>query len=133
MSGSHFIITGTSKGIGEQLAHMLLEKGNAVHGIARGTTGRLSSYPNYRHHVYNLSETSGLVSTARRRPESICLRRVLETSKRTGRTRWRSLLSTLVWWIRKCKEWPEGKMNRSLEWPRLSPMRLSQDSCYLQR
>lgn len=28
MSGSQFIITGTSRGIGEQLAYMLLEKGH---------------------------------------------------------------------------------------------------------
>lgn len=43
MSGSQFIITGTSRGIGEQLAYMLLEKGHDVHGIARGTSERLSS------------------------------------------------------------------------------------------
>ncbi|MCT1399376.1 SDR family NAD(P)-dependent oxidoreductase [Paenibacillus sp. p3-SID867] len=60
MSGSQFIITGTSRGIGEQLAYMLLEKGHEVHGIARGTSERLSSYPKYRHHVYNLSDTLGL-------------------------------------------------------------------------
>lgn len=60
MSGGHFIITGTSKGIGEQLAYMLLEKGNFVYGIARGKSERLSSYSKYRHHVYNLSDTLGL-------------------------------------------------------------------------
>lgn len=60
MSGSQFIITGTSRGIGEQLAYMLLEKGHEVHGIARGTSERLSSHPKYRHHVYNLSDTLGL-------------------------------------------------------------------------
>ncbi|MGG4103125.1 SDR family NAD(P)-dependent oxidoreductase [Paenibacillus lautus] len=60
MSEGHFIITGTSRGIGEQLAHMLLEKGHVVHGVARGTSERLSSYPKYSHHVYNLSDTLGL-------------------------------------------------------------------------
>ncbi|MGG4345813.1 SDR family NAD(P)-dependent oxidoreductase [Paenibacillus lautus] len=60
MSGGHFIITGTSKGIGEELAYMLLEKGNVVYGIARGTSDRLSSYPKYRHRVYNLSDALGL-------------------------------------------------------------------------
>jgi benzil reductase ((S)-benzoin forming) len=60
MSGGQFIITGTSRGIGEQLAYMLLEKGNVVHGVARGTSERLGSCPNYRHHIYNLNEPSGI-------------------------------------------------------------------------
>ncbi|MEC0257286.1 SDR family NAD(P)-dependent oxidoreductase [Paenibacillus lautus] len=60
MSGSHFVITGTSKGIGEQLAYMLLEKGHIVHGIARGTPERLGTHSNYRHHKYNLNDTLGL-------------------------------------------------------------------------
>ncbi|UOK65108.1 hypothetical protein MT997_12425 [Paenibacillus sp. OVF10] len=32
----HFIITGTSKGIGLQLAELLLAKGDYVYGISRG-------------------------------------------------------------------------------------------------
>ena len=46
MSGSQLIITGTSRGIGEQLAYMLLEKGHDVHGIARGTSERLATIQN---------------------------------------------------------------------------------------
>ncbi|MGE7055253.1 SDR family NAD(P)-dependent oxidoreductase, partial [Paenibacillus glucanolyticus] len=60
MSGSQFSITGTSKGIGEQLACMLVENGNVVYGIARGTSDRLSSSANYRHIAYDLNDTLGL-------------------------------------------------------------------------
>ncbi|MCI1774129.1 SDR family NAD(P)-dependent oxidoreductase [Paenibacillus lautus] len=60
MSGGHFIITGTSRGIGEQLARMLLKKGHIVYGIARGRSESLGSFPNYKHHAYDLNDTLGL-------------------------------------------------------------------------
>lgn len=60
MSKSYFIITGTSRGIGEQLAKMLLEKGDVVHGISRGASHVLSEYENYTHHPFDLSHISGI-------------------------------------------------------------------------
>lgn len=59
MSRNHFIITGTSRGIGEQLAKMLLDKGDVVHGISRGASHVLSEYENYTHHPFDLSQISG--------------------------------------------------------------------------
>ncbi|XEC96553.1 SDR family NAD(P)-dependent oxidoreductase [Paenibacillus tarimensis] len=42
-----FIITGTSRGIGEQLAKLLLERGDVVYGISRGSSGVLDKYDMY--------------------------------------------------------------------------------------
>lgn len=53
-----FIITGTSRGIGEQLAKILLDQSYTVHGIARGNSERLAEYSNYHHHSYDLSDTA---------------------------------------------------------------------------
>ncbi len=52
-----FIITGTSRGIGEATAQLLLENGAAVFGLSRGDSERLSRYPNYFHHNVDLSDT----------------------------------------------------------------------------
>lgn len=60
MNNSHFIITGTSRGIGEQLAMMLLEKGNFVYGIARGDSNLLMKYKNYVHVNFDLSDVAGI-------------------------------------------------------------------------
>lgn len=60
MSRNHFIITGTSRGIGEQLAKMLLDKGDVVHGISRGASDFFSEYENYTHHPFDLSYISGI-------------------------------------------------------------------------
>lgn len=60
MSQRHYIITGTSRGIGEQLALMLLQKGHAVYGIARSHSMTLDRYERYTHYMYDLSEPSGL-------------------------------------------------------------------------
>lgn len=58
MDRRHFIITGTSKGIGEQLARLLLEKGSYVYGISRGNPKDLTEYKNYIHFNYDLSNIS---------------------------------------------------------------------------
>ncbi|WP_019635458.1 SDR family NAD(P)-dependent oxidoreductase [Paenibacillus fonticola] len=55
MARGHFIITGTSKGIGEELAGMLLDLGHQVIGIARGTSERLRGYGNYTHRSFDIS------------------------------------------------------------------------------
>ncbi len=50
-----FFITGTSSGIGYQLAMQALEQGHKVVGISRRNT---IEHPNYRHHTYNLRSYS---------------------------------------------------------------------------
>jgi benzil reductase ((S)-benzoin forming) len=60
MNRGHFIITGTSRGIGEQLARMLLDNGNYVHGISRGDSNILDDYKNYTHHHFDLSNILGI-------------------------------------------------------------------------
>ncbi len=55
MNNKHFIITGTSKGIGEQLAKMLLENGSYVYGISRGISDNLAECTNYIHFNFDLS------------------------------------------------------------------------------
>jgi len=57
MSKSYFIITGTSKGIGEQLARALLEQGSYVSGIARGRSPILNQFEKYKHVQFDLSDT----------------------------------------------------------------------------
>lgn len=60
MNRSHYIITGTSRGIGEEVARRLLEKGYTVHGIARGVSSALTHYNNYNHIIFDLSHTLGI-------------------------------------------------------------------------
>lgn len=52
-----FLITGTSRGIGEALAQKILEEGNTVLGISRSRSETLKS-TNYHHLSYDLSDTS---------------------------------------------------------------------------
>lgn len=54
-----YLITGTSKGIGQALAHKILEKGNSVLGVSRSRSDVLGS-PNYTHLSYDLADTAGL-------------------------------------------------------------------------
>lgn len=60
----HFIITGTSKGIGLQLAELLLAKGDYVYGISRGGSDLLESSEEcsgrYRHVQYDLADLNGI-------------------------------------------------------------------------
>lgn len=60
----HFIITGTSKGIGLQLAELLLAKGDWVYGISRGSSDLLESSEEwsgrYRHVQYDLADLTGI-------------------------------------------------------------------------
>ncbi|WP_229106736.1 SDR family NAD(P)-dependent oxidoreductase [Paenibacillus sp. 1001270B_150601_E10] len=60
MNRSCFIITGTSKGIGEHLSRMLLERGHLVVGIARRSSEALLAYTSYTHISYDLSDAEGL-------------------------------------------------------------------------
>jgi benzil reductase ((S)-benzoin forming) len=57
MENGFFLITGTSKGIGEALAHKLLEKGNTVLGVARGWSEALK-FTKYHHLSFDLADTS---------------------------------------------------------------------------
>lgn len=56
MGQRYFIITGTSKGIGKQLAELLLEKGGHVYGIARGTSDLEEAYERYQHVQFDLAD-----------------------------------------------------------------------------
>ncbi|UPK45569.1 SDR family NAD(P)-dependent oxidoreductase [Paenibacillus pabuli] len=56
MGQRYFIITGTSKGIGKQLAELLLEKGDHVYGIARGTSDLEEAYERYHHVQFDLAD-----------------------------------------------------------------------------
>lgn len=57
MENGFFLITGTSRGIGEALAQKVLEKGNTVLGIARGRSSALKS-TKYHHLSFDLADTS---------------------------------------------------------------------------
>ncbi|WP_254450419.1 SDR family NAD(P)-dependent oxidoreductase [Cohnella herbarum] len=57
---SHFIITGTSRGIGEQVARMLLEKDHLVYGISRGKSNVLLNYSNFKPIHFDLSHILGI-------------------------------------------------------------------------
>jgi benzil reductase ((S)-benzoin forming) len=57
MENGFFLITGTSRGIGEALAQKILEKGNTVLGIARGQSDTLKS-TKYHHLSFDLADTS---------------------------------------------------------------------------
>lgn len=49
MKRSYFIITGTSRGIGKELARALLDKDDFVFGISRGAPTELAKHNNYSH------------------------------------------------------------------------------------
>lgn len=55
-----FIITGTSKGIGRQLAELCLEKGDSVYGIARGASDLGNIYEGYTHVQFDLKDIHGI-------------------------------------------------------------------------
>ena len=57
MENGFFLITGTSKGIGEALAQKTLEKGNSVLGVARGRSEALK-FTKYHHLSFDLADTS---------------------------------------------------------------------------
>ncbi|MDK8189098.1 SDR family NAD(P)-dependent oxidoreductase [Paenibacillus sp. UMB7766-LJ446] len=56
MGQRYFIITGTSKGIGKKLAELLLQKGDYVYGIARGTSGLEEAFERYMHIQFDLAD-----------------------------------------------------------------------------
>jgi len=64
MGQRYFIITGTSKGIGKQLAELLLARGDWVYGISRGRSDLLDSGEEwrgrYRHIQYDLADLTGI-------------------------------------------------------------------------
>lgn len=57
MVNGFFLITGTSRGIGEALAQKILEEGNTVLGVSRNQSDTLKS-ANYYHLSFDLTETS---------------------------------------------------------------------------
>ena len=57
MANGFFLITGTSKGIGEALAQKILQEENTVLGISRNRTDTIES-KNYYHLSFDLAETS---------------------------------------------------------------------------
>jgi len=57
MANGFFLITGTSKGIGEALTYKILQEGNVVLGISRKRSDTLRS-ENYFHLPFDLTETS---------------------------------------------------------------------------
>lgn len=60
MNKGFFIITGTSRGIGEALAQILLQEGHHVVGISRNESSMLSEYSNFTHHKFDLLDISGI-------------------------------------------------------------------------
>jgi len=59
MENGFYLITGTSRGIGEALAGKILEEGNTVLGVSRSQSESLNS-PKYTHLPLDLAETSRL-------------------------------------------------------------------------
>lgn len=59
MKKGFFLITGTSKGIGEAVAQKLLQEGNTVLGVSRNRSEKLTS-PDYHHLSLDLTDTSRL-------------------------------------------------------------------------
>lgn len=59
MENGFYLITGTSRGIGEALARKILEEGNTVLGISRNPPAALNS-TKYHHLAFDLAETSQL-------------------------------------------------------------------------
>jgi len=59
MQSGFYLITGTSKGIGEALAQNILTKGGTVLGVARGRSAILTS-PKYHHLTLDLAVTTRL-------------------------------------------------------------------------
>jgi benzil reductase ((S)-benzoin forming) len=57
MENGFFLITGTSRGIGEALAQEILEKGNTVLGVSRNQSNALRS-TKYHHLSFDLTDTS---------------------------------------------------------------------------
>jgi len=57
MENGFFLITGTSKGIGEALAQKVLQEGNTVLGVSRNQPDTLKS-TNYYHLSFDLTDTS---------------------------------------------------------------------------
>ncbi len=57
MKDGFFLITGTSKGIGEALAQKVLAKGNTVLGVSRNQSDTLKS-TKYHHLSFDLTDTS---------------------------------------------------------------------------
>jgi len=55
MTNGLFLVTGTSRGIGEALAHALIERGNVVLGVARHRPASLHS-PRYQHEDGDLAD-----------------------------------------------------------------------------
>ncbi|MEO2204626.1 SDR family NAD(P)-dependent oxidoreductase [Paenibacillus pabuli] len=73
MGHRSFIVTGTSKGIGLQLAQLLLEQGDRVYGISRGTDEFLHGHDLYKHFQYDLSDLMGIESLVTRILEMVPL------------------------------------------------------------
>ncbi|MFS0870280.1 SDR family NAD(P)-dependent oxidoreductase [Paenibacillus xylanilyticus] len=73
MQNRTFIVTGTSKGIGMQLAQLLLEQGDRVYGISRGTAELLHGNDLYFHFQYDLSDLMGIEQLVKKILEQIPL------------------------------------------------------------
>ncbi|PYE47776.1 SDR family NAD(P)-dependent oxidoreductase [Paenibacillus barcinonensis] len=56
MENRYLIITGTSRGIGRQLAELCLEQGDVVYGIARGTSDLGDTYERYTHVQFDVED-----------------------------------------------------------------------------
>ena len=74
------IVTGVSRGLGESIAHALLERGYRVLGVGRASGARLAG-PNYRLVEFDLAEPSrvddviakSFAQLAAARPDYVCL------------------------------------------------------------
>jgi benzil reductase ((S)-benzoin forming) len=71
MENGFFIITGTSKGIGEALAKNLLNHGQTVLGVSRGRSAKLE-YSEYHHLTFDLNYTNRLEEITQKASEIVC-------------------------------------------------------------
>lgn len=70
MQNGFFLITGTSRGIGEALAHKLLGEGHTVLGVSRSRSDLLTS-DRYFHLSFDLTETSNIARIMERVEEVV--------------------------------------------------------------
>jgi len=70
MKNGFFLITGTSKGIGEALARKILQEGHSVLGISRNPSNTLMSQ-NFHHLSFDLADTSRMAQIMERADEII--------------------------------------------------------------
>lgn len=122
MNTSHFIITGTSKGIGEQLAKRLLDDGHFVYGIARGQSEALADNPKYTHYCFDLSKTSDI---------ELLLSKIVDPIKLSGQEEMVGLINNAAMLdpLKRIEQCSAEEIGRNIQISLTAPMVLS--SCFI--